>query len=74
MRVLVVGQIAIVRGVVDCATLQIKSIRNQLKLNYGYDENAVSTARMALLEGLTLRTGAASFSNAPCANCARIRS
>ena len=33
------------------ATLQIKSIRNQTTLNYGYDENAVYAARMALMEG-----------------------
>jgi predicted permease len=31
--------------------LQIKSIRNQMKLDYGYDENAIYTARMALMEG-----------------------
>jgi predicted permease len=51
MRVLVVGQIALTAGLLIAATLQIKSIRNQLKLSYGYDENAVDTARMALLEG-----------------------
>jgi predicted permease len=51
MRVLVVGQIALTAGLLIAATLQIKSIRNQLKLSYGYDENAVYTARMALLEG-----------------------
>jgi len=33
------------------ATLQIKSIRNQVTLNYGYDESAIYTARMALMEG-----------------------
>ncbi len=33
------------------ATLQIKSIRNQITLDYGYDENAVYTARMGLMEG-----------------------
>ncbi|MEY2526171.1 MAG: putative transport system permease protein, partial [Verrucomicrobiota bacterium] len=33
------------------ATLQIKSIRNQITLNYGYDENGVYSARMGLFEG-----------------------
>ncbi len=50
-RVLVVGQIALTAALLIAATLQIKSIRNQTKLNYGYDENAVYAARMALMEG-----------------------
>ena len=50
-RVLVVGQIALTAALLIAATLQIKSIRNQLTLNYGYDENAVYTARMGLMEG-----------------------
>ena len=50
-RVLVVGQIALTAALLIAATLQIKSIRNQTKLDYGYDENAVYTARMALMEG-----------------------
>src|SRR5438132_5520433 len=50
-RVLVVGQIALTAALLIAATLQIKSIRNQLTLNYGYDENAIYTARMALMEG-----------------------
>src|SRR5438105_10880329 len=50
-RVLVVGQIALTAALLIAATLQIKSIRNQAKLNYGYDENAVYSARMALMEG-----------------------
>jgi len=50
-RVLVVGQIALTAALLITATLQIKSIRNQLALNYGYDENAVYTARIALMEG-----------------------
>jgi putative ABC transport system permease protein len=50
-RVLVVGQIALTAALLIAATLQIKSIRNQLTLAYGYDENAVYTARMALMEG-----------------------
>src|SRR5712671_5493942 len=50
-RVLVVGQIALTAALLITATLQIKSIRNQTKLDYGYDENATYTARMALMEG-----------------------
>jgi predicted permease len=50
-RVLVVGQIALTAALLIAATLQIKSIRNQMKLDYGYDENAIYTARMALMEG-----------------------
>jgi putative ABC transport system permease protein len=50
-RVLVVGQIALTAALLIAATLQIKSIRNQLTLNYGYDENAIYGARMALMEG-----------------------
>src|SRR5205807_9439782 len=37
-RVLVVGQIALTAALLITATLQIKSIRNQTKLDYGYDE------------------------------------
>jgi predicted permease len=51
-RVLVVGQIALTAALLVVATLQIKSIRNQTKLDYGYDENAVYTARIALMEGV----------------------
>src|SRR6201993_3431822 len=61
MRVLVVGQIALTAGLLIAATLQIKSIRNQLKLSYGYDENAVYTARMALLEGAYTEDGRREF-------------
>jgi putative ABC transport system permease protein len=50
-RILVVGQIALTAALLIAATLQVKSIRNQTKLDYGYDENAVYTARMALMEG-----------------------
>ena len=50
-RVLVVGQIALTAALLIAATLQIKSIRNQTKLDYGYDESAVYSARMALMEG-----------------------
>src|SRR5205085_3628004 len=50
-RTLVVGQIALTAALLIAATLQIKSIRNQLGLSYGYDENSVYTARLALMEG-----------------------
>jgi len=50
-RVLVVGQIALTAALLIAATLQIKSIRNQLALDYGYDENGIYSARMALMEG-----------------------
>jgi predicted permease len=50
-RVLVVGQIAFTAALLIAATLQIKSIRNQITLNYGYDESAIYGARMALMEG-----------------------
>jgi predicted permease len=49
--VLVVGQIALTAALLIAATLEIKSIRNQMKLDYGYDENGIYTARMALMEG-----------------------
>src|SRR6267142_2821363 len=45
-RVLVVGQIALTAALLIAATLQNKSIRNQMTLNYGYDENALYAARM----------------------------
>jgi putative ABC transport system permease protein len=50
-RSLVVGQIALTAALLIAATLQIKSIRNQITLNYGYDEHAIYTARMGLMEG-----------------------
>ena len=50
-RVLVVGQIALTAALLIAATLQIKSIRNQITLNYGYDDSAIYGARMALMEG-----------------------
>src|SRR6476620_893416 len=50
-RILVVGQIALTAALLIAASLQIKSIRNQMKLDYGYDENAIYGARMALMEG-----------------------
>jgi predicted permease len=50
-RILVIGQIALTAALLILATLQIKSIRNQTTQNYGYDENAVYSARMGLMEG-----------------------
>ena len=50
-RVLVVGQIALTAALLIAATLEIKSVRNQMKLDYGYDENSIYAARMALMEG-----------------------
>lgn len=50
-RVLVVAQIALTAALLIAATLQIKSIRNQTTLDYGYDENSLYAARMALMEG-----------------------
>ncbi|MEP6686278.1 MAG: ABC transporter permease [Verrucomicrobiota bacterium] len=50
-RVLVVAQIALTAALLIAATLQIKSIRNQTTLNYGYDEGGVYSARMGLMEG-----------------------
>ena len=50
-RVLVVGQIALTATLLIAATLQVKSVRNQIKVDYGYDEAAVYSARMGLFEG-----------------------
>jgi predicted permease len=50
-KILVIGQIALTAALLIMATLQIKSIRNQTTQNYGYDENAVYSARMGLMEG-----------------------
>src|SRR3954466_15421429 len=50
-RVLVIGQIALTAALLIMATLQIKSIRNQTSQNYGYDENGLYAARLALMEG-----------------------
>jgi len=50
-RILVVGQIALTAALLIAASLQIKSIRNQIKLDYGYDENGVYSARMGLFQG-----------------------
>ena len=50
-RVLVIGQIALTAALLIAATLQIKSVRNQTTVDYGYNEDAVYTARMGLFEG-----------------------
>jgi len=51
-RILVVGQIAMTAALLIASALQIRSIRNQVKLDYGYDENGVYAARMGLFEGV----------------------
>ena len=50
-KILVVGQIALTAALLIASALQIKSIRNQTTLDYGYDENGVYSARMGLMEG-----------------------
>ncbi|MFN2508878.1 MAG: ABC transporter permease [Chthoniobacterales bacterium] len=50
-RVLVIGQIALTAALLIAAAFQIKSIRNQITVDYGYDEDAVYSARMGLFEG-----------------------
>ena len=42
-RVLVIAQIALSAALLVAATFQVKSIRNQTTLDYGYDEDAVYT-------------------------------
>jgi len=46
-RALVVGQIALTAALLVAATLQIRSIRNQITLDYGYNETAF-TARASV--------------------------
>ena len=58
---LVIGQIALTAALLIAATLEIRSIRNQLQLDYGYDENAIYSARMALLEGAYTEDGRREF-------------
>ena len=50
-RILVVGQIAFTAALLIAAVLQVKSIRNQTTVDYGYDEGGVYSARMGLFEG-----------------------
>ncbi len=51
-RILVVGQIAMTAALLIASALQIRSIRNQVKLDYGYNEEGVYAARMGLFEGV----------------------
>jgi predicted permease len=60
-RLLVIGQIALTAALLIGATLEIRSIRNQLQLDYGYDENAIYSARIALLEGAYTEDGRREF-------------
>src|SRR5207249_1459572 len=60
-RLLVIGQIALTAALLIATTLEIRSIRNQLKLDYGYDENAIYSARMALMEGAYTEDGRRDF-------------
>ena len=60
-RLLVIGQIALTAALLIATTLEIRSIRNQLQLDYGYDENAIYSARMALLEGAYTEDGRREF-------------
>src|SRR3954469_3169977 len=60
-RLLVIGQIALTAALLIAATLEIRSIRNQLQLNYGYDDNAIYSARLALMEGAYTEDGRRDF-------------
>ncbi len=60
-RLLVIAQIALTAALLIAATLEIRSIRNQLQLNYGYDENAIYSARIALMEGAYTEDGRRDF-------------
>lgn len=50
-RILVIGQISLTAALLIAAAMQIKSVRNQTAVDYGYDEHSFYTARMALFEG-----------------------
>ncbi len=60
-RLLVIAQIALTAALLIAATLEIRSIRNQLQLNYGYEENAIYSARIALMEGAYTEDGRRDF-------------
>jgi len=60
-RLLVIGQIALTAALLIATSLEIRSIRNQLKLDYGYDENVIYSARMALMEGAYTEEGRRDF-------------
>jgi len=51
-RLLVVGQITLTAALLIGAILEIRSIRNQVKLDYGYDDNAVYSAHIALRDAV----------------------
>ena len=73
-RVLVVGQIAMTAALLIASALQVRSIRNQVKLDYGYDENGVYSARMGCSKAITRRkTRGGSSSSERCARSAPIR-
>ncbi len=73
-RVLVVGQIAMTAALLIASALQVRSIRNQVNLDYGYDEEGVYAARMGLFEGdYPTKNRAASFSSGPSARSATIQ-
>jgi len=44
-RILVVGQIAMTAALLIASALQVRSIRNQVKLDYGYDDKGIFAAR-----------------------------
>jgi predicted permease len=50
-QLIVVGQIALTAALLIGAILEIRSIQNQVKLDYGYDDNAVYSAHIALRDG-----------------------
>ena len=50
-RILVVGQIAMTAALLIASALQVRSIRNQVKLDYGYDDKGIFAARVGLFEG-----------------------
>jgi predicted permease len=50
-RLLVIGQIALTTALLIAAVLQIRSIRNQMKVDYGYDESGIYCARVGLFAG-----------------------
>jgi predicted permease len=50
-RLLVIGQIGLATTVLIATILQVESIRNQMRIDYGYDETAAYCARVGLFEG-----------------------
>ena len=75
-RILVVGQIALTAALLIAATLKSNRSETRLKLDYGYDENAVYS-RADGFDGRRLPErgrAPANFSSARCARCAPILS